>query len=61
MIQPSNEGAAERVDYTYDAGRMEGYLTGTSFGGGMASDTGATYKYKYSYNQAGRVTAQHMS
>ena len=57
-----NERAAERVDYTYDAGTYgKGHLTGTTFGGGMASDLGATYNYQYTYNQVGRVTGQQMS
>ena len=62
---PLVEQTQQRVDYYYDSNPLNGSYSQYAWGRLTAMTftderTGGPFSYMYSYNQAGRVTAQHM-
>ena len=59
------EQTQQRVDYSYDNNPLNGSYSQNAWGRLTAvqfhdENTGGPFSYMYSYNQAGRVMAQHM-
>jgi YD repeat-containing protein len=62
---PLVEQGSQRVEYYYDSNPLDGGYSQNAWGRLAAvrfqdEHTGAQFRYMYSYNAAGRVTAQHM-
>jgi RHS repeat-associated protein len=60
------EQVQQRVDYSYDSNPLNGSYSQNAWGRLTAvqfrdANTGSPFSYMYSYNQAGRVTAQRMN